>query len=165
MKRLFNILVVALLAVIATTANAQLQGRELTFYQTSTFAGGSSTTANIASDTVTNTGTTFLSSQFSGGSAETTSIVVNVTKISGTVAGTMTLYGCNTNCGKTTATATNWVTVKQADLQTAVPTITPTDASAPYSWNLKGSPYLYYRVSWTGAGTMSASFTTKLMSH
>lgn len=159
MKKLFNILVVALLAVIATTANAQLQGRELTFYQT---LGGST---NIPSDTVTNTGTNFLTSQFSGGGAGTTSIVVNVTKISGTVAGTLTLYGCNTNCGKTTATATNWVTVKQADLQTAVPTITPTDASAPYSWNIKGSPYLYYRVSWTGAGTMSASFTTKLMSH
>lgn len=156
MKKIISTLFFALLAFVAS---AQLQGREITFYQN---LGGST---NIASDTVTNTATNFLTSQFSGGSAETTSIVVNVTKISGTVAGTLTLYGCNTNCGKTTATATNWVTVKQADLQTAVPTITPTDASAPYSWNLRGSPYSYYRVSWTGAGTMSASFTTKLMSH
>jgi hypothetical protein len=152
--------ILSILFVLTVFAvNAQLQGREIPFYQT---LGGST---NIASDTVTNAATNFLTSLKSGGGATSTSIVVSVTKISGTVAGTLTLYGCNTGCGKTTATATAWTTVKQPDLQTAVPTITALDASGPYSWVLSGSPYSYYRVSWTGAGTMAASFTVNLMSH
>lgn len=159
MKNIFNIIVLVLLVAISTVTEAQVQGRAMNFYQT---LGG---TTNIASDTVTNTAVNFLSSQLSTGGATSTSIVVNVTKISGTVAGTLTLYGCNTACGKTTATATNWTTVKQPDLQTAVPTITALDATGPYSWVLSGSPYSYYRVSWTGAGTMAASFTAALMAH
>lgn len=159
MKRIIQIFALVCLVAIAPTAKAQLVGRQLTFYQA---LGGST---NIASDTVTNTATAFLTSPFSGGGAGTTSIFVNVTKISGTVAGTLTLYGCNASCSKTSTTATNWVRVMQPDLQTAVPTITATDATAPYAWNITGSPYAYYRVSWTGSGTMSASFSTILTSH
>lgn len=155
MKKLLFIISFALFAF---TASAQLQGRELLFYQN---LGGAT---NIELDTVTNTATNFVTSQRSGGGATSTTIVVTITKISGTVAGTLTLYGCNTGCGKTTATTT-WVRINQPDLQTAVPTITAADASALYSWTLSGSPTTYYRVSWTGSGTMAASFKANLMSH
>lgn len=161
MKRILFILAFAL---VAFGASAQLQGRELTFYNE---LGGA---VNITSDTVTNTATRFLTSQRSGGGATSTSIMVTITKAAsggGTVGGTLTLLGCNTNCSKTSVTATNWVTIMQPNLQTAIPTITPTDTSGGklYSWNVTGSPYTYYRVQYTGATTQVAYIAATLMSH
>lgn len=110
---------------------------------------------NFASDTVTNTGTAYLSTALiTSAPATTTTVWVAVTKISGTVGGTLTLQG--------SLDGTNWKGINQPNIQTAVTTITASDATATYHWIITGSPFQYYRVSWTGTGTMAASFTAKL---
>lgn len=158
MKKYFIGLVFAL---VAFSASAQLTGREVVFYNE---LGGSTL---IALDTVTNTATRFLTSQKSGGGATTTSIVTTVTRLSGVAGGVLTLYGCNTGCLKTSTTASQWVLVRQPDIQTGVVVITATDVAGPvlYNWNITGSPYSFYRVQYVGAGTGTQTFATKLMSH
>lgn len=110
---------------------------------------------SLTSDTVTNTATVFLTTpKISPAAATSTTIWIAVTKISGTVGGTITLQG--------SLDGTNWKAMNTVDTQTALATITATDASNTYHYRLAGSPFLYYRVSWTGTGTMSASFTAKI---
>jgi len=93
-----------------------------------------------ALDTVTNAGTKYASVSV-GSPASAFSIVVKVTKISGTVGGTISWQGSNDG--------TNYATIT---------TTTPSDASANYSYAIyTPAAYRYYRVSWTGTGTMSAS--------
>lgn len=158
MKKIFWIIFFALGCF---AAKAQLTGREVTFYNE---LGG---TTKIASDTVTNTATRFLTSEKSGGGATTTSIVVTVTELTGVSGGTLTLYGCNTGCLKTSTTASQWVLVRQPDIQTGVVVITAADAAGAslYNWNITGSPYSFYRVTYLGAGTGTQTFAAKLMSH
>jgi len=111
--------------------------------------------SNITSDTVTNTATAYLTTPvaISPAPATSTTIWIAVTKISGTIGGTITLQG--------SLDGTNFKAINTVDTQTALATITPADASATYHYRLAGSPFVYYRVSWTGTGTMSASFTAK----
>jgi hypothetical protein len=66
---------------------------------------------------------------------------VIVTKISGTVAGTLVLQG--------SMNGTDWTTIGSG--------ASVTDASNTYTFNTVVKWY-YYRISWTGTGTMSASF-------
>jgi len=139
--RKFIFLFAALVAFAATESKAQVYSL-LSPY-------------SIASDTVSNSGTAFLSTvAISPAPATTTTIWVGVTKISGTVGGTITLQG--------SIDGTNWKALNTVGTQTALATITATDASNTYHWILQGSPMPYYRVTWTGTGTMSASFTAKL---
>lgn len=108
-----------------------------------------------AVDTVTNTGTAYVSTvAVSPAPAVTTTIWVAVTKISGTVGGTITLQG--------SIDGTNWKALNTPNTATALATITATDATNTYHWIISGSPMPYYRVSWTGTGTMSASFSAKM---
>lgn len=65
---------------------------------------------------------------------------VVVTKISGTVGGTLGLHG--------SMNGTNWTLIGSAT--------TPSDASANYSFNTTVG-WAYYRISYAGTGTMSAS--------
>lgn len=94
----------------------------------------------LALDTVDNTETHYAG--FQAYSPVTgVSLVVKVLKISGTVGGTISWQGSND--GTVYATIT---------------TSTASDGSANYSYAVSdGAPYKYYRVSWTGTGTMSAS--------
>lgn len=115
---------------------------------------------SLTSDTVTNTATIYLTStrvSSTNSLSQQTTVQVNVTKISGTVGGTISLLG--------SLDGTNFKALNTIETQTALATITATDASNVYHWRLTGSPFLYYRVSWTGTGTMSASFTAKLVKH
>jgi hypothetical protein len=111
---------------------------------------------DLASDTVTNAGTAYLQVR-NGGAATGLLVQVVVTKISGTVGGTITLQGSLDG-------TSNWKALNTVNTQTALPTITATDASNNYHWWLSGNPFPYYRVSWTGTGTMAASFTAKVLS-
>jgi len=71
-----------------------------------------------------------------------------ITKISGTVGGTCTLQG--------SIDGTNFVTVSSAYAD--VTSYTPTDQTTNSKlFIVTGSPYRYYRLSYTGTGTMSAS--------
>lgn len=139
MKKL--ILIAGLVAFLAVETSAQVANFLSPF--------------SFTSDTVTNTATVFLTSPaISPAPATSTTIWIAVTKISGTVGGTITLQG--------SIDGTNWKALNTVDTQTALATITATDASNTYHYRLAGSPMPYYRVSWTGTGTMSASFTAKL---
>lgn len=115
---------------ITSVASAQVAPKAVT-----------TTSYGNALDTVTNTGvkvtTPFRVANFHSG---ITAHVV-VTKISGTVGGTLALQG--------SLDGTNWSTIGSA--------ATPTDASANYPFNTTVAWY-YYRLSYTGTGTMSASF-------
>lgn len=73
---------------------------------------------------------------------------VVVKKISGTVGGTLVLQG--------SMDGTEWVTIGSA--------ATVSDGSANYSFNTTVRHY-YYRISWTGTGTMSASFKSYLFTY
>lgn len=111
---------------------------------------------SLASDTVTNTGTGYLSVRNPGAKSGTTVQIV-ATKISGTVAGTISLLG--------SVDGINYKAFTLAEASTAGHTFTATDvASQNFIWRLNDNPYLYYRVSWTGSGTMAARFTAKLLS-
>jgi len=142
MKKLILILFVGLVAFLTVDTQAQVYSLKSPY--------------SAVSDTVTNTGTAYLSTlvAVSPAPAVTTTIWVSVTKISGTVGGTITLQG--------SIDGTNWKAVNTPNTATALATFTATDASNTYHWVISGSPFPYYRVSWTGTGTMSASFTAKL---
>jgi hypothetical protein len=106
---------------------------------------------NLRIDTCTNTATAFVTTrEVIDTEAKSTVIQVNVTKISGTVGGTISLLG--------SLDGVNYKAIVVNESQTALATITATDATTSYHWRLTGSPYRFYRVSWTGTGTMSASF-------
>lgn len=137
MKKLSILLFVALAAFATVETKAQV-GNFLSPY-------------SLTSDTVTNTATVYLQSPaLTPAAATSTTIWIAVTKISGTVGGTITLQG--------SLDGTNYKALNTVDTQTALATITATDASNTYHYRLSGSPFPYYRVSWTGTGTMSASF-------
>jgi len=107
---------------------------------------------NLRIDTVTNTGTSFVTTRVLAETpAKSTVIQVNVTKISGTVGGTISLLG--------SLDGVNYKALVTNESQTALATITAADATTSYHWRLTGSPYRFYRVSWSGTGTMSASFS------
>lgn len=148
MKKLIYILfAVALMIVSAPTVHAQKR----------LVNPLGSVAVPIYADTVTNGGTAYLTVQ-NIGSAEYTGFQVNCTEISGTTAGTITLLG--------SLDGTNFKAIPTVDTQTSITTATALDvASQTFVWRIAGNPFRYYRVSWTGTGTMSASFTAYLWSN
>ncbi len=129
MKKLF---IIAAMCVFTSAVSAQIAPIAV-----------KTTSYNNHLDTVTNTAskvtTAFKIVPFKTG---VTAQVV-VTKISGTVGGSITLQG--------SMDGTNWTTIGSA--------ATPTDASATYSFNTTVGWY-YVRTNYTGTGTMSASVKT-----
>ena len=109
----------------------------------------SNMTSNVSltSDTTTNTGASYVGLGVTNW-YNTVTIQSVVTKISGTVAGTVTLQG--------SIDGTNYVTVNSsyADVTSYSPTNVTTSSKL---FVVTGSPYRYYRLSYTGAGTMAAS--------
>ena len=102
----------------------------------------------LAIDTVTNTATETWTLRVPG-YQKTVAVQVVATKISGTVAGTITVHG--------SLNGSNWAAI------TASP-FTATDvASQSNIWTFDDSKYLYYRVTWTGTGTMVASARAYLL--
>lgn len=133
MKKLFIALA---LMVFALGVNAQT-GRAISL----------KSVYSLSSDTVTNTGTVYLEGRVADKGA--VAIQVNITKISGTVAGTATLYG-----------SVNGSTYQPVDTVDA-PAYTLTNVTSQgIIWHIDKSYLNYYRVSITGSGTMAASFTS-----
>lgn len=105
-------------------------------------------TSNLL-DTVTNAGTKYLipASAISG-LTKVLEYSVTITKISGTVAGSLFLQGSMDN--------TNWYTIGAAS--------TPTDvASQTFYFKIADYGTKYTRIGYTGAGTMAASFAGKVL--
>lgn len=130
----------------------------------------------IVTDTVTNTGTNFLSTGYPQLSSYTaavyagsavaivspsysTVVQVNIHKLSGTVAGTVTLQG------SLDGSTNGWSTVLQSPYA-ATYTFTATDvADQSKTWTVANNPYRFYRVTWTGAGTMAATMSAFIWTH
>jgi hypothetical protein len=103
----------------------------------------------LAVDTVSNTGTETWTLRVPG-YQKTVAVQFVATKISGTVAGSVTLQG--------SLNGTNWATVPSQSAFTATDV-----ASQTAVWKFDGSGFSYYRLSWTGTGTMSASARAYLL--
>lgn len=135
MKKLFSLLIV--FAFLSLGA----------FAQTKTMTG--------SGVTVTNTATVACSLQVV---SPYTSVTVGavIAKTSGVLAGTLTLQG--------SLDGTNWETVPTALVAGAASTYTVTDvASQTKAFVITGSPFLYYRLSWTGTGTMVGTLSGVLL--
>lgn len=79
--------------------------------------------------------------------ANTVSIQAVIAKTSGTLAGTVTVQG--------SIDGVNYETVNASLVLPTPATYTVTDvATQSKTFVITGSPYLYYRLSWTGSGTM-----------
>ena len=104
----------------------------------------------LTKDTVTNTATKMLAGR-PGAYVTSVTIQVDLTKISGTLGGTLTPIVSND--GVSYYSVASRVT---RDTAYNVP-----DASGGYAYNLPLG-WRYYGVKWAGTGTMSGSFTAKL---
>ena len=101
----------------------------------------------FTSDTVTNSATNTIYVE-SPSSSQYVSIQAVVTKISGTVAGTVTLKG--------SLDGTNYVTVNSS--YATVTTLSCSNQTTNTKiFVITGSPYRWYKLSYTGSGTMSAT--------
>lgn len=141
-----------LIMILSLSAFAQISSQSGNFYN--------SAYPTVASDTTTNTGTGILESPVISGGATSLTVELKIVKISGTVAGTVTLQGCVICDGN------DWKAAQVPNAVTALATHTATDvATNYYYWWLSGSPYRQLRISHAGAGTMacrnSASFVKK----
>lgn len=97
-------------------------------------------------DSVTNTGTNYVTVQVQNW-YYTTTIQPVVTKLSGTAAGTVTLQGSNDG--------TNFVTVNTSYISGGSATMSVSNQTTNTKlFVITGSPYRYYRLSYTGSGTM-----------
>lgn len=136
MKKIFVLLVAAILCFALPT---------ISLAQTSLYSTGN----GLTRDTVSNAGnkTLALSNPVLGYKA-TVTIQVDVTKISGTLAGTIIPVGSND--GTTYYALTGSYTVTDTSSQGVNFSVT--------------TGYRYYGIKWTGTGTMSGSFVAKLNS-
>lgn len=131
----------------ATLAGAQSIGVKQPLYNaTNTYTLARLQAATITQDTVTNTGLGAMYSKVQTGEGYVT-IQVNVQKVSGTVAGTITLYG--------SIDGINYSALNTEETQTALATKALADnaGTTAYHWRLKASPFSYYQVGTAGGTT------------
>lgn len=105
-------------------------------------AGAFAQSSMTVSDTIVNTGTETATLKLAD-SWNNVAVQVIVTKLSGTVGGTVTLMG--------SLDGTNYVSA-------STDTLTPTNVTTnTFIWNVTPSKYLYYRIKYVGTGTMAAT--------
>jgi len=102
---------------------------------------------SLTSDTITDTGSGYVAITIDK-YWEKVSFQPVVTKLSGTAAGTVTLQGSNDG--------TNFVTVNSSYVSATTMTVTNVTTSTALL-TVTSSPYKYYRLSYTGSGTMSCT--------
>lgn len=109
----------------------------------------------IAGSPVTNTGTGTATATITN-TYETAAIQAVFTKTSGTLAGTATLQA--------SLDGTNYATVATGATVAGAATYTVTDvASQSVIFIINKAPYKYYRVSWTGTGTMVGTISATIL--
>lgn len=107
-----------------------------------------SSPTHVPTDTVTNTGVKYQIAAVAG-YQDVITIQTVITKISGTVAGTVIIQG--------SLDGVNYTTI-------GTDSLTATDvATQSKSWSVNPSSFTHYRVSYTGAGTMSAKINSKIL--
>lgn len=101
---------------------------------------------------VVNTATAYNTQKVEGGYTSA-AIQTVITKVSGTVGGTVTLQG--------SIDGTNYETVDLSYTVDSVATFTPTDvATNSVIFLMNGAQFAYYRIKYVGTGTMSATVTS-----
>jgi len=145
MKKLITLLFVGLVAFSAIETKAQV-------YSLVSPYGFTSDTLTLAAAT----GTVYLSTvAVSPAPAVTTTFYVDVDELSGTTAGTATLQG--------SMDGVTWKAMNTPNTATALATFTIADNDGNYHWIISGSPFPYYRVSWTATtATFSAILKVKM---
>lgn len=138
MKRILFLLLLGANVLAAPKVNAQVDLTSVAY--------------GNAKDTVTNTATKVLYTKVTG-HRETITIIVDVTKISGTLAGT--LKPVVSKNGTTWYDATGFTTSDTA--------LVITDVAAQGKAYSCRRGFQYYGVQWTGAGTMSGSLVATLL--
>lgn len=133
MKNLF-ICLAFIFSLCALTAQSQTVGPN--------FHNALGTT--LLSDTVTDTGTGYVQIDASQARGNVCSIIWRALEISGATDGTISLHGSNNGSYYAQIDTTTFDAADQAAAQTG-------------SWKLIGSPCRFYRVTWTGVGTMAAT--------
>jgi hypothetical protein len=119
-------------------------------------------TGTVTTTTITNTATRYHGYQVRA-THKTITIQPVITKVSGTVAGTVTLQGSNDGTNYETV-PTSYVTKYLGLSSSASSTFaTSNQTTNTCLFVISGSPFEYYRVSYTGSGTMSATMTAKLV--
>ena len=112
-------------------------------------------TMTVAGSPVTNGGTATATLQVVSGKTNV-SILATFTKTSGTLGGTATLQG--------SLDGTTYVTVPTGATVAGASTYTVTDtASQSNLFIVKNNAFNYYRVSWTGTGTMVGTISADLL--
>lgn len=138
MKKLFILIPFLFMAFVGQAQKASL------YNATNTYSLARLQAATATRDTVTDTGLGALYSKIQNGDGYVT-IQVNVTKVSGTVAGTITVSG--------SLDGVNYKAASTEETQTALATAALTNGSDTFLWRLKKSPYLYYKISTAGGTT------------
>lgn len=146
-------LILILLTLLTTTGFSQSFDQPL-YNAGNTYAFANLAGATAVRDTVTSTATGFLTSKRIVGEGRVT-IQALVTKVSGTVGGTLTLQG--------SLDGTNFDAIPTEETRTSIATQTATDATASYTWRLKGNDYLYYRISYTGGSGAVAYLNARIL--
>lgn len=104
------------------------------------------TYSSLTLDSAVNTGTAIVKARI-GGEGTATVIQANIVKKTGTVAGTVSLWG--------SVDGVNFEACRLKDATTALHTYTATDvASQTFIWRLSDVSYLHYQVRHVGSGTM-----------
>ena len=155
-KIIFGILALALTLGASAQVIAPLTGTQMT----KKFSNAG-VPFYVTYDTVTNTGTNFLTNKLIvGGGAQSVTIQWTAVKLSGTVAGTVTLLGSLDGLNFTAITGNNSIG------NITYSTFTATDvATQTKTWVLQNNPFPWYRVSWTGSGTMAATQSAVYNAH
>jgi hypothetical protein len=147
----------ALLAISFTAKETKGQSVYSPMYNaTNTYTLARLEAATMTRDTVTSTATGFLTSRKITGTGNVT-IQVTVTKVSGTVGGTISIHG--------SLDGTTFEALATRDTRTALATQTATDGTASYSWRITGNDFLYYRVSYTGGSGAVAYLDANILKH
>lgn len=146
----------ALVAFATIQTKAQLSYDAPLYNNKNTYFLVNLSTATATRDTVTSTATGFLTSKRVTGTG-TVTIQALVTKVSGTVGGTLTLQG--------SLDGTNFDAIPTSETRTSIATQTAADGTASYTWRLATSPCLYYRISYTGGSGAVAYLDARIMKH
>lgn len=142
MKNLFKLVLVALMGVLFAISGVNAQSVQ---------------NMNGNGDTITNTGTKYNTLKVGETANAFVTIQTNITKLSGTVGGTITIEG-----------SLDGVYYKLLDTNLTVnatvsQTPSNTAGTVSYDWHITNNTFQYYRVKYTGTGTMSAKMSSLLL--
>ena len=151
-------ILLGLVLTLAVLAQAQTSVYQPLYNPGNTYSLANLLTTTVTRDTVTNAGTGYLNSKRINGSGEVT-IQANVTDVSGTTAGSLTLWG--------SLDGVNYAVIPTTETQTSVTVGTLTDQAGTkaWVWRLVGSDFLYYRVVQSGGTTAVTYLDGFIMKH